>query len=90
MKRLRQPGSSDAGDDGGSPARGVACRRYAIGAAGIGIALAERVFKLENYWPPAAPLLTLIFAASALVAFAGWAGTLRIARTPPVTILRKA
>ena len=62
----------------------------AIGAAGIGIALAERVFKLENYWPPAGPLLTLIFAASALVAFAGWAGTLRIARTPPVTILRKA
>jgi putative ABC transport system permease protein len=62
----------------------------AIGAAGIGIALAERVFKLENYWPPAAPLLTLIFAAAALVAFAGWAGTLRIARTPPVTILRKA
>ncbi|HJT99158.1 MAG TPA: FtsX-like permease family protein [Rhodanobacteraceae bacterium] len=62
----------------------------AIGAGGIGIALAERVFKLENYWPPAGPLLSLIFAAAALVAFAGWAGTLRIARTPPVTILRKA
>jgi len=62
----------------------------AIGAGGIGIALADRVFKLENYWPPAGPLLTLIFAAAALVAFAGWAGTLRIARTPPVTILRKA
>jgi putative ABC transport system permease protein len=62
----------------------------AIGAAGIGIALAERVFKLANYWPPTGPLLSLIFAAAALVAFAGWVGTLRIARTPPVTILRKA
>ena len=29
----------------------------AIGAAGIGIALAERVFKLENYWPPVGSLL---------------------------------
>ena len=62
----------------------------AIGAAGIGIALAQGVFKLENYWPPAWPLLSLIAAAAALVAFAGWAGTLRIARTPPMAILRKA
>jgi putative ABC transport system permease protein len=62
----------------------------AIGAAGIGIALAERVFKLENYWPPTGALVSLIFVAAALVAFAGWVGTLRIARTPPVTILRKA
>ena len=62
----------------------------AIGAGGIGIALADRVFKLENYWPPTGSLALLIFAAAALVAFAGWVGTLRIARTPPVTILRRA
>jgi putative ABC transport system permease protein len=62
----------------------------AIGSAGIGIALAGRVFKLEGYWPPVGSLVELIFAAAALVAFAGWAGTLRIARTPPITILRKA
>ncbi len=62
----------------------------AIGAAGIGIALAERVFKLENYWPPVGSLMELIFAAAALVAFAGWIGTWRISRTPPVTILRRA
>ena len=62
----------------------------AIGSAGIGIALAERVFKLENYWPPVGSLIELIFVAAALVAFAGWIGTLRIARTPPMTILRKA
>jgi putative ABC transport system permease protein len=62
----------------------------AIGAAGIGVALADRVFKLENYWPPVGSLVSLIFAAAALVAFAGWVGTLRIARTPPVTILRRS
>jgi putative ABC transport system permease protein len=62
----------------------------AIGAGGIGIALAERVFKLENYWPPVMPLLELVFAAAALVAFAGWLGTLRIARTSPMAVLRRA
>ncbi len=62
----------------------------AIGAAGIGIALADRVFKLGNYWPPVAPLLELIVAAAALVAFSGWVGTLRIARTSPMAVLRKA
>jgi len=62
----------------------------AIGAGGIGIALADRVFKLGNYWPPVAPLLELIVAAAALVAFSGWVGTLRIARTSPMAVLRKA
>jgi putative ABC transport system permease protein len=62
----------------------------AIGAGGIGIALAERVFKLENYWPPAGSLIALIAGAAALVALAGWIGTLRIARTPPMTVLRRA
>jgi putative ABC transport system permease protein len=62
----------------------------AIGAAGIGISLAERVFKLDGYWPPFGSLVSLIAAAALLVAFAGWIGTLRIARTPPMTILRKA
>ena len=61
----------------------------AIGAGGIGIALAGRVFKLEDYWPPMGSLAALIFAAAALVAFAGWVGTLRIARTPPMAILRQ-
>ena len=35
----------------------------AIGAGGIGIALAERVFKLEGYWPPMGSLAALICAA---------------------------
>jgi putative ABC transport system permease protein len=62
----------------------------AIGAAGIGIALAERVFKLSSYVPPLGPLVTLIVAAAALVAAAGWIGTLRIARTSPMAVLRRA
>ncbi len=62
----------------------------AIGAAGLGMALAERVFKLEGYWPPVGSQLALIAGAATLVAFAGWVGTLRIARTPPITILRRA
>jgi putative ABC transport system permease protein len=61
----------------------------AIGAGGIGIALARGVFKLDNYWPPVMPLISLIVAAAALVAVAGWIGTLRIARTPPIAILRR-
>jgi putative ABC transport system permease protein len=62
----------------------------AIGAGGIGIALADRVFKLGNYWPPIGPLLELIVSATALVALAGWIGTLRIGNAPPITVLRKA
>jgi putative ABC transport system permease protein len=62
----------------------------AIGAGGIGIALADRVFKLGNYLPPIGPLLELIVAAAALVAFSGWVGTLRIARTSPMAVLRRA
>jgi putative ABC transport system permease protein len=61
----------------------------AIGAGGLGIALAERVFKLDNYWPPVLPLVSLILAATTLVALAGWIGTLRIARTSPMAILRR-
>ena len=59
------------------------------GAAAIGVALARRVFKLANYWPPPFELGALIVAAAALVVVAGWVGTLRIARTPPVAILRR-
>jgi putative ABC transport system permease protein len=61
----------------------------AIGAGALGIALADRVFKLDNYWPPVLPLVSLIVAAATLVALAGWIGTLRIARTSPMAILRR-
>jgi putative ABC transport system permease protein len=59
-------------------------------AAALGNALAAGVFKLEGYTPPLGQLALLVAAAAALVAFAGWAGTRRIARTSPMAVLRRA
>ncbi len=61
----------------------------AIGASGIGIALAQRVFHFGRYAPPFAALALVVFGAAALVALAGWFGTRRIARTPPIAVLRQ-
>lgn len=61
----------------------------AIGSAAIGHALASRVFRFESYTPPFASLATVVFAAAALVAIAGWLATRRIARTPPIAVLRQ-
>jgi putative ABC transport system permease protein len=59
------------------------------GAGALGSVLASRVFKLAGYTPPLLPLAAIIAAAAVLVALAGWAGTLRIARTAPLTVLRR-
>jgi len=61
----------------------------AIGSATIGIALARRVFRFSEYVPPVGLLLAVVAGAAALVAFAGWAGTRRVARTSPVAVLRR-
>ena len=61
----------------------------AIGSAAIGLALARRVFRFNDYLPPFASLLTVVVAAAALVALAGWLGTRRVARTAPVAVLRR-
>lgn len=61
----------------------------AIGAAGTGFALARTVFRLPDYWPPAGPLLAIAIASAVLVMLAGLAGTRRIARTPPMLVLRR-
>jgi len=61
----------------------------AIGSAAIGYALASRVFRFESYTPPFSSLLAVVFAAAALVAIAGWLATRRIARTPPIAVLRE-
>jgi putative ABC transport system permease protein len=61
----------------------------AIGSAGIGIALARRVFHFGSYLPPFAALLEVVFGAALLVAFAGWLGTRRVARTSPIVVLRR-
>jgi putative ABC transport system permease protein len=60
-----------------------------IGSGVLGVVLARDVFKLADYAPPLAALGTLVAAAAMMVALAGWIGTLRIARTPPMAVLRK-
>jgi putative ABC transport system permease protein len=59
------------------------------GSALLGRVLAERVFKLADYAPPLLPLMAIIAAAALTVALAGWIGTLRIARSSPVAVLRR-
>lgn len=59
------------------------------GSALLGRVLAERVFKLADYAPPMLPLMAIIAAAALTVALAGWIGTLRIARSAPVAVLRR-
>lgn len=61
----------------------------AAGAAGTGIALARGVFRLPDYWPPAWPLLGIALASAVVVMLAGLAATRRIARTPPMLVLRR-
>ena len=61
----------------------------AIGSAAIGIALSRRVFHFGAYAPPVTLLLAVVAGAAALVALAGWIGTRRVARTPPVAVLRR-
>ena len=60
----------------------------AAGAAATGIALARSVFRLPDYWPPGVPLIVVALASAVLVMLAGLAGTRRIARTPPMRVLR--
>lgn len=60
------------------------------GAAVTGMALARTVFRLPDYWPPLGTLGAIAIASTVLVMLAGLAGTRRIARTPPVTVLRGA
>ena len=61
----------------------------AAGAAGTGIALARTVFRLPDYWPPVLPLVVVAIGAAVLVMLAGLAATRRIARSPPMLVLRR-
>jgi putative ABC transport system permease protein len=60
-----------------------------IGSSLLGSVLAREVFKLAGYTPPVATLAVLVAAAALTVALAGWIGTLRIARTAPIVVLRQ-
>jgi putative ABC transport system permease protein len=67
---------------------GIAGVLGALGAAATGIALASRVFRLDAYMPPWTALAGAAVAGATLIAVAGWLGTRRIARTPPLAVLR--
>ncbi len=58
------------------------------GAAFTGIALARTVFRMPDYWPPSLQLAAIALASAIVVMLAGLAGTRRIARTPPMQVLR--
>lgn len=60
----------------------------AFGAAGTGLALARNVFRMADYWPPIGQLILISAASALIVMLAGLAGTRRIARTPPMQVLR--
>lgn len=60
------------------------------GAGAIGALLARQVFRLRDYLPPLGELSLVVVGAAIVVAVAGWAGTLRIARTSPMSVLRRA
>ena len=69
---------------------GVLAGTIAVAAAALlGSTLASGVFKLSGYTPPLLPLAALVAGAALLVALAGWIGTLRIARTSPMVVLRR-
>lgn len=60
------------------------------GAGAIGTLLARQVFRLGDYLPPLGELSLVVVGAALVVAVAGWTGTLRIARTSPMNVLRRA
>ena len=60
----------------------------AAGAAGSGLALARNIFRMPDYWPPMTLLAGMAVLSAIVVMLAGLAGTRRIARTPPMLVLR--
>ena len=62
----------------------------AFGAAITGVALARQAFRLTDYWPPLGLLALSTLIAVVFVTVAGVIGTRKIARTPPMLVLRSA
>jgi len=60
-----------------------------VGASLIGSVLARTVFRMRDYVPPLGSLALVVLCAALVVALAGWIGTLRIARTAPMAVLRR-
>jgi putative ABC transport system permease protein len=61
-----------------------------VGAAGAGTWLAHRVFRINEYVPPLAPLGASIIVAALLIALAGLLGLRRVTRASPLLVLRRA
>jgi putative ABC transport system permease protein len=59
------------------------------GAGALGSVLARQVFRMRDYVPPLDALALVVLGAALVVALAGWVGTLRIARTSPMAVLRR-
>ncbi|MEO7916950.1 MAG: FtsX-like permease family protein [Dokdonella sp.] len=62
----------------------------AFGAAMTGIALARTAFRLDDYMPPWSGLTLSTLIAVLFVTVAGAVGTRKIARTPPMLVLRSS
>ncbi len=67
----------------------IAATVAALGASLLGFALAHLVFHLDAWTPPFTGLIALILGATASITVAGWLGTLRILRAPPISVLRR-
>lgn len=62
----------------------------AFGAAGAGLWLGRALFHIEGFVPPLAPLALGALGCAVAVMLLGLAGTRRVARTPPMQLLRES
>ncbi len=60
-----------------------------LGTAATSVVLASEVFNMQGFRPPAFGLAVVAVASALLVMLAGLLGTRRIARTPPMLVLRR-
>lgn len=60
-----------------------------LGTAATSVLLASEVFNMEGFRPPVSGLAIIALASAVLVMIAGVLGTRRIARTPPMLVLRR-
>jgi putative ABC transport system permease protein len=60
-----------------------------LGTAATSVVLASEVFNMQGFRPPAFGLAVVAVASAFLVMLAGLLGTRRIARTPPMLVLRR-
>lgn len=67
----------------------VAALSAVLGAAGAGLWLARGVFRIERFVPPWPTLLWVGALAAVVVMLLGLVGTWRVARTPPLQLLRR-